>query len=96
VFAHHIVDSYAAGNTAEFPAFFDVLERLVIEGDHDVFGLATVGLIEDIQNVASHTQFGYSVFEKWLAPRSKGEWLKFEAAWNGSHSLAEVIRKEGV
>jgi hypothetical protein len=94
VFAHHIVNSYATDKLDEFPAFFAALERLIVEGDEETVGLAVVGVIEGIQNVASHQPFGYAVFEKWLRPRSREEWAQIEAAWSGSNSLAQVIRKE--
>ena len=94
VFAHHVVDSYAAGKTMEFAAFFEVLERMIREGDSQVAELATVGLIEDIQNVASHRQFGYHVFESWLATASRREWANIESIWAGKNSLMDVLRAE--
>ncbi len=94
VFAHHIVDSYTAGRTSEFPAFFAMVERLITEGDEHVRELATIGLLEDIQNVASHRPFGYSVFVPWLGPVTIVEWRAVEAMWQGKRSLMDVIRSE--
>jgi hypothetical protein len=94
VFAHHVVNSYSASKFDEIPSFFAALERLIVEGNEEVVGLATVGLIEDVQNISSHQSFGYAVFEQWLQPESHREWLRIEAAWRGVGSLAEMIRKE--
>ena len=94
VFAHHVVDAFDRGRTEEFPAFFQLLERMIVEGDQEVVDLAVVGLIEDIQNIASHWHFGYRVFEQWLGPKGKQGWAEIEAAWAGKSSLAEVIGAE--
>lgn len=51
-FAHHLVELMQAGNTRECSTVFDVVERLHLEGDAYVKELATVGLLEGIQNVA--------------------------------------------
>jgi hypothetical protein len=94
VFAHHVVDALADGRAAELPAFFQALERLIREGDHQVVHLASVGLIEDIQNIASHQPFGYAAFEPWLGTETQREWRRIEALWEGKTSLAEVLRDE--
>jgi len=94
VFAQHLVEEFDRGSTNEFPAFFQLLERMIVEGDQEVIDLAVVGLIEGIQNIASHGEFGYRVFEKWLGPKSRQGWVEIEAAWEGKSSLAEVIRAE--
>ena len=94
VFAHHVVNAFNQGRTEEFPAFFELLERMLVEGDQQVIDLAIAGLIEDIQNIASHRQFGYRVFEKWLGPTSRRGWAEIEVAWEGKSSLADVVRAE--
>ncbi len=94
VFAHHVVDSYVAGNVDELAAFFALLERLVAEGDADVVELATIGLIEVIQNVASHRSCGFRVFEGWLGPASRVAWTEVEEMWRGKRSLADMVRYE--
>src|SRR5229473_5021803 len=58
VFAHHIVEGYTVGDTHEFEAFFSVLEEMLQANDEEVRALARVGLIEDIQNIASHQTHG--------------------------------------
>jgi len=94
VFARHVVNSYAIGKTGEFPALFELLEKLVEQGDQSIVELVTIGLLEDIQTVASNRDFGYDVFEPWLGPACAREWARLEATWNGKSSLADVIRDE--
>lgn len=94
VFARHIVDSLEAGRTESFPAAFQLIERLIVEGDEEVRGLATVGLLEDIRNIASWTDFGYGIFTKWLEPNSRAAWHELVKVWAGKNSLADVRRAE--
>lgn len=94
VFAHHIVDSFSEQKTEEFPKFFTLLEKLIEEGDEETRGLAIVGLIEDIQNIASHRSHGYNVFYRWLGPLSEQGWMEIEQLWSGKSSLADVIRSQ--
>jgi hypothetical protein len=94
VFARHIVDLYEAGKTKSFPAVFQLIERLIAEGDEEVRGLAIVGLLEDVQNIASWKDFGYEVFTQWLEPNSRAAWYELERAWAGKNSLVDVIRAE--
>lgn len=94
VFVHHIVDGYAEGRHDECPAFFAAIEKMIAEGDQDVIDLALAGLIEGVQNVASHESFGYHVFEQWLGPLGRRGWAEIEELWQGKASLADVLRAE--
>ena len=94
VFVEHIVESYRDGRVSEFPAFFALVERAIVEGDSLTLPLATIGLIETMQIVASHERFGPSVFEPWLGTESRKHWVQIAAAWDGASSLADMIRKE--
>ncbi len=81
VVAHHIVDRFERGDLTELPAVFAVLERCLAEGDKEARGLATVGIIEDIQNIASHRDFGPDVFLRWLGPLSRAAWDELCVFW---------------
>ncbi len=94
VFAQHAVNSYADGNTEEFPALFGIIERMIIAGNAAVTDLAIIGFIEDLRNISSHRWFGCEVFEKWLGPASKQGWQLVERAWEGKSSLMDVLRDE--
>ena len=94
IIAHHIVESFTSGNTEEFCNIFNAMEELLKDGDSEVMELASIGLIEDIQNIASHQDHGYTVFEKWLGPLSTQAWREIEGIWVGKSSLMDVIRSE--
>jgi hypothetical protein len=56
--------------TQEFPAIFDSIERLHIEGDDQVREAATIGLLEGIQTTAGHRRVDPEVFVPYLKPES--------------------------
>jgi hypothetical protein len=93
-FARFLVDQYESNLTNKFAEVFDQIERFLMEGDEEIKGIITVGLLEDIQTIASNRSFGYSVFEKWLGVESKKAWLYLEEIWEGKSSLMDVIRSE--
>jgi hypothetical protein len=94
IIVHWLVDSYAIGNTDYFPALFQKAELLLESGHPSQQEVVVIGLFEDLQNVASHRDFGWKVFEKWLGPRSLAAWKEVESAWEGKTSLMDVIREE--
>ncbi len=48
-FIRHVVSLRVEGRTSELPAIFDVLERLVVEGDRFVRDLGVIGYLEGFQ-----------------------------------------------
>jgi hypothetical protein len=94
VFADHAVRKYGLGEVEELPALFTVVEQMVAAEDSRVRDLGVVGLIETIQNIASHRPHGFAVFLPWLGPRSSEAWRAVDEAWSGVGSLAEIIRRE--
>ena len=92
-FARYLVESYERAETDEFPAAFATLEKILNEGDEDARGVATVGIIEGIQTVASHS-CGANVFIPWLGETSRVAWSQIEKLWEGKQSLMDVIRAE--
>jgi hypothetical protein len=77
--AHYVVDSYAQGITAELPGLFGTVETLLQNPDPELVSLIGVGLFEDIQNIASHREFGLAPFRQWLGPRSLVVWEAADA-----------------
>jgi hypothetical protein len=92
-FARYLVESYERGETSEFPTAFATLETILNEGDKNARGLAAVGVLEDIQTIASHS-CGADVFVRWLGPTSRAVWAEIEQLWAGKQSLMDVIRAE--
>jgi hypothetical protein len=78
--AHYVVECYEQGVTDELSAAFSLLERCLTEGDAQVKEATTIGIIEGIQNVASHRPFGLKAFEPWLKPRSRRAWDRVAAS----------------
>ncbi len=64
------------------------------EGDDEVRDLVSIGLLEDLQTIASWRPFGMDVFLPWLGPTSLHAWNEILTMWKGKHSLAEVLRAE--
>lgn len=81
--ARHIVERFRSGATEEFPAVFQVVERWHCLGDHYVQEAATIGLLEDIQNISLHARVDPTVFEKWLLPESRKCWAALNRYWDG-------------
>ncbi|HYL86387.1 MAG TPA: hypothetical protein VE263_19340 [Candidatus Angelobacter sp.] len=85
--AHYIVENYARGVTVEFPSLFGTVEAILQNPDPEVENLIAVGLFEDMQNIASHRDFGAIPFRRFLGPRSLVVWdevdanMKRVAAW---------------
>jgi hypothetical protein len=80
-FAHHLLHLYEQGLTDEFPAVCGVFERLQLEGTPYVQELATIGFLEGIQNVWSHTGVDPEVFYEFLLPESRLWWCELNDFW---------------
>jgi hypothetical protein len=94
VFSRHVVECDSQLLTDEFPAFFALVERFITEGSEEVRGLAVVGLLEGIQNVASHAPQGSTRIEPLLLPNSRQAWNELIGLWEGKSSLMDVIRSQ--
>jgi len=79
--ARHLIGQLALGDSSRFDAVFDVVERWHIEGDQHVREAATVGLLEDLQNLNLHMTTKPEQFIRWLRPTSRRYWDKIEAFW---------------
>ena len=77
--AHYVVENYAQGTTKEFPELFSTVEASLQSPDPEFENLITVGFFEDIQNIASHREFGDDVFRQWLGTRSAVIWDEIDA-----------------
>jgi hypothetical protein len=77
--AHYVVENYSQGVMVEFSNLFGTIETLLQNPDPELKNLIAVGLFEDIQNIASHRDFGAAPFRKWLGPRSLIVWDNVDA-----------------
>jgi hypothetical protein len=92
-FARYIVESYERNDTSEFPAAFAAIEKILNEGNQEARDIAEIGIIEDLQTIASHS-CGADVFVEWLGPTSRIAWAQIAKMWEGKSSLMDVIRAE--
>src|SRR5882724_5766857 len=88
-FAHYIVKAYENGQWHDVTAAFDALEKLLVEGDSETQDYAALGIIETLQNVASH-HWGADVFVPYLKPHSERVWNEINQGWK---DLAERKRQ---
>ncbi len=93
VIADFLVERYAAGDHAEFPAAFAALEKCLAEGDEQAREVTTIGIVEGIQTIASHFPFGPEAFEPWLRPRSRVAWVIGAASWSCEWAFADTGRE---
>ena len=87
-FIRHLVALRLSGNTAEFPAVFEVLERLLLEGDGYVQNLAVIGYVEGFQ-MMTVTASGLSPeddFRPWLGPEAEKWWERVNRFWEGDRT----------
>ena len=82
-FAHHLVELHKTNQTGEFPAVFDVIEGLHLEGDDYVKEAATIGMLEGIQNVAGNLGVDPEVFAPYLKSESAKHWRQLNDFWDG-------------
>jgi hypothetical protein len=81
--ARHLIAQLEAGDTASFDAVFDVVERWHVEGDDYVREAATVGLLEDMQDMKLHASTDPAAFRPWLRQESLLWWQGVEDFWAG-------------
>jgi hypothetical protein len=82
-FAHHLIELQKANRTEEFPAVFEIIERMHVEGDDYVKEAATIGMLEGIQNVAGNSGIDPERFAKYLKPESAKRWRQLNKFWEG-------------
>ena len=82
-FAHHLVELHKSNQAGEFPAVFEIVERLHLEGDAYVKEAATIGLLEGIQNVAGNSGVDPEEFFPSLKPESAKRRRQLNDFWDG-------------
>ena len=81
-FAHHLVELHKAHRVEEFPAVFQAVESLHLEGDDFVKEAVTIGLLEGIQNVAGNMGVNPEEFLQYLKAESLRWWRQLNDFWN--------------
>lgn len=81
--AHHILKLHRTGRTEEFVPLGAVIEQLHVNGDGYVRELATIGLLEGIQNVWGNSNADPEDFYPFLLPESRKWWKELNDFWAG-------------
>jgi hypothetical protein len=82
--ARHLIGLVERGEMDELPAVFRVVERWHREGDEYVREAATVGLLEDLQNLNLHEHgTDPAQFRAMLGAESRRCWDELAASWEG-------------
>jgi hypothetical protein len=83
-FANHLIEMLQQSATAKFPAIFNKVEQLHLKGDGFVKEAATIGLLEDLQNLNLHRKTNPGQFRPFLGPESERMWDALYQFWGDS------------
>jgi hypothetical protein len=81
-FAHHLLELQRAGDQDALSASGAAIERLHLEGNPFVQELATIGVLEGIQNVWSNNSVDPELFTPHLGAESRRWWGSLKRFWN--------------
>lgn len=91
VVAFHAVDVLAAGGRDEVAALLRVVERFLVEGDHYVHELASIGYLEDLQNaVDRHPDLTRDDVVALLGREGRRWWKALDRFWRRAVSNVYV------
>lgn len=82
-FARHLLSLYRSGELSSLAAVGTAIERLYSEGSPWVEELATVGLLEGIQNVWFNSGANPEDFTPFLGRHSRTWWNGLDRFWSG-------------
>ena len=82
-FARHLLHLYRSNDSFSLSAVGAAIERLHIEGSPSVKEFATIGVLEGVQNVWSHSNIDPELFVPFLGPVSQRWWNGLNKFWSG-------------
>jgi hypothetical protein len=88
--AAHLLERFQAGATEAFNSVGTAIERLHTEGTPWVREFATIGVLEGIQNVWSHSTTSPDAFFPFLGPESQRRWRGLNRFWSGEAPYVAV------
>ena len=80
--ARHVVQFTHRDAVGELAAVFEVVDRLILEGDDFVQTAIIVGLLEDIQTLAGHAGVDLNAFESYMKPETAYWWQRTRDFWD--------------
>jgi hypothetical protein len=94
-FISHVLALHRENRCDEFSAVAHVIERLHVEGDDEVQNLATIEILESIQNIWANNDADPEEFGRVLLPESRRWWDELNAYWRGERNyVGEGLQKE--
>jgi hypothetical protein len=86
-----LADRFASGNTDGFDEFFELVERLVVDGDDYVRNLGVIGYLEGMQ-MQTVTSRGVDpeAFRPWLRPLSLKYWAAINDFWEAGIPIPDL------
>jgi hypothetical protein len=88
-FAQHLSHVLASGDQQSLRRVFDLLERLIIEGDDAAQEATVVGIIKNLQNEHLHQRTKPDDYLPFLLPESQRWWGKVRQFWINGRLLSE-------
>ena len=88
-FSRCLSRALAAGDVESLHRVFDLLERMIVEGDPEVQEAAVVGIIKNLQNTTFHEQTAPDDYLPYLKPESQRWWGKVKTFWTNGRLLIE-------
>ncbi len=91
-FVAHLAALRLAGTVDEFPAVFDLIEHLVVDGDAYVSNLAVIGYLELFQMrlVTDRGLDPETDFAGWLRPTSRAYWDAICTFWKDGTPIPHI------
>ncbi|UUX95559.1 hypothetical protein [Aquabacterium sp. J223] len=89
-FARYLLSLHQSGQLSELSAAGAAIEQLHVSGSQWVKEFATIGLLEGIQNVWSHSNTDPECFRQFLGPESQRWWAGLNKFWSGQAPHAQV------
>ena len=79
--ACHLIGMLEHGEIETFPAVFETIERLQLEGEHYVQEATVIGVLESLQNWNFHKTTKPEQFEPFFGPETKVSWEELHKFW---------------
>lgn len=95
-FASHLFSLYESEQSPLLVAAGEVIEQLHVNGSPWVKEFATVGILEEIQNICSRSNTNAECFKQFLGPESQLWWSGLYNFWSGRVSRVQSMTTKSI
>jgi hypothetical protein len=81
VLVPYVLSRYAADELGCLPMIFNLIERVIVEGDAIASEWAVISFIEDLQGVVLRRRLDDATFFPWMGPQSRQAWRHLHKSW---------------